>query len=308
MGRATRRLIITADDFGIGPETSRGILDLAARGVVTSTVMLVTSPHAEDGVRQWRAAGAELEVGWHPCLTLDRPILPPERVPSLVGPDGALVGLGGFLKRMVFGKIDAEHVEAEFAAQLGRFVDLVGRPPATVNAHHHVHVFPAVGAALRKVLSGVTPRPFVRRVVEPAGTLARVPNARLKRLALTAFGRVAAGCQRDAGFPGADVLAGVTDPPFVRDPRFFLRWLETVPGDVVELTCHPGHLDPTLIGRDGTLADGQLHRRVNEFERLASPAFLEAVSRSGFTPGRAAEIAEPAVRDPLPLPTLVRAA
>ena len=59
-----RRLVVTADDFGIGPDTSRGILDLAARGAVTSTVLLVTSPFAADGVRQWRqAAGPSNSAG-----------------------------------------------------------------------------------------------------------------------------------------------------------------------------------------------------------------------------------------------------
>jgi hypothetical protein len=84
----TRRLIVTADDFGIGPATSRGILDLAAAGVVTSTVLLVNSPHAAEGVRLWEQAGGPLELGWHPCLTMDAPVLPPERVPSLVGANG----------------------------------------------------------------------------------------------------------------------------------------------------------------------------------------------------------------------------
>ena len=37
-----------ADDFGIGPGTSQGILDLAAAGrLVTATVLLVNSPHRE---------------------------------------------------------------------------------------------------------------------------------------------------------------------------------------------------------------------------------------------------------------------
>ena len=87
-----RFLLVTADDFGIGPETSRGILELAARVSVTSTVLLVNSPFAAEAVALWRKAGRALEVGWHPCLTIDRPLLPPEQVPSLVNPDGQVYG------------------------------------------------------------------------------------------------------------------------------------------------------------------------------------------------------------------------
>src|SRR5437588_127944 len=46
--RPVRCLVVVADDFGIGPATSRGILDLAAKGLVTGTVLLVNSPYAEE--------------------------------------------------------------------------------------------------------------------------------------------------------------------------------------------------------------------------------------------------------------------
>ena len=40
-------------------------------GRVTGTVLLVNSPYAEQAILDWRAADRQLEVGWHPCLTLD---------------------------------------------------------------------------------------------------------------------------------------------------------------------------------------------------------------------------------------------
>ena len=122
-------------------------------------------------------------------------------------------------------------------------------------------------------------------MVEPWRTLLRVPGARAKRLLL--------GCARPAGgpaavgrgFPGNDALIGITDPPFVPRPGLLRAagWRRRR-GRFVELTCHPGHLDPTLAGRDGSLADGQIHRRQRELELLRDPAFLEAVPRRGSCP------------------------
>ena len=89
-----RYLVVVADDYGIGPETSRGILELAGRGVVTGTVLLVNSPHAADAVRAWRRSGLPLEVGWHPNLVMDPPAAPPGRVRSLLGDNGCLLPLG----------------------------------------------------------------------------------------------------------------------------------------------------------------------------------------------------------------------
>jgi chitin disaccharide deacetylase len=279
----TRYLIVTADDFGIGPATTRGILDLAVEGRVTNSVLLVNSPYAGQAVQAWHRAGQPLELGWHPCLTLDWPIAPTGQVASLVDPAGRFWLLGAFLRRLITGRIRAAHIEKELRAQVSRFRDLVGRPPSVVNSHHHVQVFPPVGGILRQILREQRPvRPYIRRIREPWRTLFGVPGARVKRGFLSLLGRRGARLQARHGFPGNDWLAGITDPPCVADPRFLARWLTRMPGRVVELTCHPGYVDATLVGRDCTLGDGQLPRRCHEFRLLQQAAFSEACRRAGF--------------------------
>ena len=66
------------------------------------------------------------------------------------------------------------------------------------------------------------------------------------------------------------------------DPSFFARWLSRVPGRVVELACHPGYYDVSLIGRDCGADDGLLQRRVDELKLLNSPSFDEAIEAAGF--------------------------
>jgi predicted glycoside hydrolase/deacetylase ChbG (UPF0249 family) len=223
-------------------------------------------------------------------LTLDTPILPPGRVPSLVGPDGRFWPLGQFLRRLLRRRLCAEEMAAELRAQLHRFHDLVGFAPRLVNAHHHVQVFPPVGRILENLLSAQRPLPFFRRVREPWRLLATVPGARVKRGLLSLLGRRGARRLERAGFPGADWHAGITDPPCVADPDFFARWLRRTPGRVVELCCHPGHFDATLLGRDCTAHDGQQQRRVRERELLHQPGFLEACRRASFTLVSAADL------------------
>jgi len=113
--------------------------------------------------------------------------------------------------------------------------------------------------------------------------LAAVPGARTKRMLLSVLGRSNAASQVRLGFPGNDWLAGITDPPCVKDPQFLARWLARIPGRVVELTCHPGHRDETLLGRDASESDGQMQRRVDELHLLRQPSFREACRRAGFT-------------------------
>lgn len=282
MVHGQRYLLVTADDYGIGPATSQGILDLAASGLLTGSVLLVTSPYAEEAVQAWRRAGEPMELGWHPCLTLDRPLTPARAVPSLVDGDGYFWPLGGFLRRLWLGQIRASDLETELRAQYRRCCDLLGRPPPLVNAHHHVQVFPQVGAILRRILQRNHPLPYLRCVREPWITVARLPGARAKRAFLSLLGRRQAYRQQQDGYPGNDWLAGITDPPWVGDPAFLVRWLTRMPGTVVELTCHPGYLDTTLIGRDCMPDDGQLQRRIHELDLLRQPSFPTACQRAGF--------------------------
>jgi predicted glycoside hydrolase/deacetylase ChbG (UPF0249 family) len=277
-----RYLIVTADDFGIGPTTSQGILDLAARGLITCSVLIVNTPHAEAAVRAWRQAGCPMELGWHPCLTLDRPVLPPERVPSLVGPDGCFRPLGAFVRRACLGQINAAQVAGELKAQYDRFLELVGHAPTVVNSHQHAQLFRPVGCILLDLLARQTPLPYVRRIREPWRMLVRIPGARLKRGVLTVLGRRDARRQQARGFPGNDWLAGITSPPWVADPQFLVRWLSRVPGQTVELACHPGYWDSTLIYRDCSVTDGGLQRRVHEFHRLTEPTFPEVCRAARF--------------------------
>jgi predicted glycoside hydrolase/deacetylase ChbG (UPF0249 family) len=278
----SRYLVVVADDFGIGPAVSRAILELAAEGRITATVLLVNSPYAEQAVRAWRQAGKPVELGWHPCLTLDRPVLPADRVPSLVGPDGCFWPLGAFLRRSLLGALRAEEVRAELRAQYRRFFDLVGRPPSVVNSHQHIQLFRPVGRELLDLLGRCRRLPYLRRIREPHRLLVQIPGARLKRTVLSLLGRRQAREQDRFGFPGNDWLAGITDPPYVADPEFLVRWLTRLPGEVVELTCHPGYLDLSLLGRDCTEDDGMLQRRVRELELLRLPSFSAACRQAGL--------------------------
>src|SRR5262245_35036572 len=189
MNRTRRRLLVTADDFGIGPETTRGILELGELGVVTSTVMLVNSPYAHEAVQHWRDTRSRLEIGWHPCLTMDRPVLPADQVPTLVNAEGKFRSLGQFLLRLMLGKISDAQILNELTAQYRRYVDLMGAVPLNINGHHHIHIFSQVRHALLQILENQHPRPYLRYVQEPWQTLWSIAGIRLKRWLLTQAGR-----------------------------------------------------------------------------------------------------------------------
>src|ERR1043165_5356328 len=221
-----RQLLVIADDFGIGPNTSAGILDLAAQGIVTGSVLLVNAPDVLSAIRQWRQSGSVLELGWHPNLTLDSPVASPTQIPSLVRPDGTFWPLGAFLKRWFLGLLHPHEIRVELQRQLQRFLDLVGHPPTFVNCHQHVGLFAPVGEILLEILAQLKVRPYVRRIQEPWAVVQSLPGARVKRAFLGWLGRRLSRMQEAHGFPGNDWLAGITTPPCVLDAGFFARWLQ----------------------------------------------------------------------------------
>lgn len=219
MNNQPRLLIVIADDFGIGPKTSAAILELAKKGIVTGSVLLVNSPFAAADVASWQGAGKPMELGWHPNLTLDRPILSPHRVPSLVSPQGRFWPLRSFLVRWFRGKIQADHVALEWQAQWDRFVELVGHSPRVVNSHQHVALFEPAGQILLDLLKKQRLLPYFRRVREPWHMLWKIRGARKKRAFLNWAGRALAKKQQALGFPGNDWLAGITAPPLGEKQR-----------------------------------------------------------------------------------------
>jgi hypothetical protein len=286
---ATRHLVVVADDFGIGLQTSRGILDLGARGLVTGTVLLVNSEYAPASVATWRRSGEPLELGWHPNLTLDKPVSAPASVASLVDYDGRFWPLGRFLRRLSRGLIRETDIRTELRAQYLRFIELVGQPPALVNSHQHVALFSPVGSILIELLKETGQTAYVRAVREPWRLLHSVGGARAKRGFLSMVGRRSARRFENAGFGAADWLAGLSNPEHAIRPNYFVRWLTHMPGQAVELMCHPGHLDPTLGGRDGTTPGGSQPWRVEEYRRLTDPHFAEACAHAGFRRVRPSE-------------------
>lgn len=280
---AKRFLVVVADDFGIGPGTSQAILELGQLGRVTGTTLLVNSPFAGEAIEGWKAAGKPLDMGWHPNLTLDRPVSNVRDCSSLVDREGKFCQLPVFLKKVHLGQIKEDEVERELRGQLNLYREMVGDWPQLINSHQHCSLFGSVDRALTRIIGEFPIKPWVRRVREPWSSWFKLPGGRIKRLWLGYLGR-RQGRKLDAiGIPGPMWMLGLTDPDCLEDDDFFVRWIRSARGGRVELMCHPGYEDLTLIGRDSPANDPRLYRRLAENRLLRSERFIEAIGTAGFT-------------------------
>lgn len=250
----TQQLCICADDFGMSRGINAAVLDLIERRKLTATGCLVQREAWGLGLLSLRRVEPErADVGLHLDLT-------PPRVPG-----GDEPGLGALLLRTYTRSASRRCLQHVIADQLSRFEDGMGRPPAFVDGHRHVHQFPVVRRALLDELSSRygAALPWLRntrpRMAQGTGALkAHVIHA----LGGRALAREAA--RRSA--PMSHALLGVYD--FVGDAagyrRRMLGWLAAArSGDV--LMCHPS--------LDGAPATPHGEARIAEYTVLAAMDF-----------------------------------
>jgi predicted glycoside hydrolase/deacetylase ChbG (UPF0249 family) len=116
-----RRLIVNADDLGLSAGVDRGIAAAHEHGIVTSASLMVRGPHATEAAAYARDHPA-LSVGLHVDLG-----------------EWRHTGDGWVAAYEVVPPTDAVAVAEEVAAQLERFVALMGREPTHLDSHQHVH-------------------------------------------------------------------------------------------------------------------------------------------------------------------------
>lgn len=263
----TRRIRLIADDYGLAPGVSTGILDLLDRGRLTGTSCMTGFPEWPDAATRIKPLCGRAAVGLHLTLT-DQPAVTGR---SSLAPEGRLPPLRSLALPVLRGSIDERDVHAELDAQYSRFVEALGRQPDFIDGHQHVHFLPVVRKWLRAYFSEAGGRPVLRGA--PAlGNAVVAP----KVAAIAAVAAGFNGAMRRAGFSLFEPLAGIYD---WRQPERFAPVLQAAVDALPEralFMCHPGHVDETLRARDPM----QSVREV-EFALLASDDFGASLARAG---------------------------
>ncbi len=141
--RAPRRVITTADDFGLSSAVNEAVEQAARDGILTCASLMVGEVAAADAVARARRIPA-LRVGLHIVVAAGRPVLSPSQIPDLCDADGRLDGrLVRAGVRFFFRSRAAAQLRAEIEAQFAAFAD-TGLALDHVNAHKHMHLHPTV--------------------------------------------------------------------------------------------------------------------------------------------------------------------
>lgn len=242
------RLIVNADDFGLTAGINRAIAELHAAGAVTSATLMASASATAEAIEIARSTPT-LGVGCHVVLIDGTPILPPDRISSLVNPRTGQFRptLSAFLPRLFTGNIDSSEVEAEAASQIA-LLQNSGLELTHIDTHKHLHMFPAV---LRAVLRAARAAGInkIRNPFEPAWAVSATARASLTRVAeLTVLRRLRPACLNliaDAGFSTTDGTIAMAATG-VLDAATLASLISRLAPGTWELVTHPGYNDADL--------------------------------------------------------------
>lgn len=252
------RIFVTADDFGIGYETSRGIVDCHLAGAVDATsVMTSTGDHLERSMPLLERA-PNLQLGLHITLTsLAGRALVATKASGLLNKAGNFHSLPGLYLRAALGQINHQAVRDEIAAQLDRFVRVVGKPPSHVDGHHHSHQLPIIREVVADLIrDGVLPNQV--RNTPPAKYSRSVKGAAFRRAIIEHLGRKSRPVFAAVEARMPDAFFGVLSDTMLADENpwgQYLAGLDPSRAGRYELGVHPGYDDPPLAGRDTYLSE-----------------------------------------------------
>ncbi|MCP3978210.1 MAG: ChbG/HpnK family deacetylase [bacterium] len=272
-----KRAIVNADDFGIAPGVSRGILRAFREGVLTSTTMLCNLGGFDDGVALARE-NPDLPLGIHLSLLWGPPVSDPATVPTLMQGDGCFPrSLTLLARRYYLGRLSAAQVRLELGAQIRRFLD-AGLTPTHVDTHKHIHCLPGILDAVLDVAAehGIRCVRFPGEAPVRAGSGCPRPGikARAKRDLIRFLSRGGRRKLEAAGFRTTDHFVGIAYMDlFDAETLSFL--LRNLAGGVTEIMCHPGHADP-----QADIYSSNPPGRERELAALIDPRVREAAAAS----------------------------
>jgi chitin disaccharide deacetylase len=285
-----RRLIVNADDFGLTSGVNRAIAEAQERGIVTSATLMANSGAFDEAValaRSLTGNTAHFSVGCHVVLVDGAPVLPPERVSSLLHP-GAQNGrhfrteLSGFALASFRGKLLPDEVEAEACAQIQR-LRAAGVEASHFDTHKHVHMFPAVLRPLLRAARAcnvpAVRNPFGQMWPLPLGDVVRQRRLWRRFGELRVLRNFAAKFRHEVEAHGLRTTDGsvavlVTG---MLDPMLFSKIVDNIPEGTWEFVCHPGYSDADLDKVRTRLRQS----RVQELELLTSPEAREVLQQRG---------------------------
>jgi len=259
-----KQLIINSDDYGRTPDISRGIREAHLNGVVSSTTCMMNIPTTAADVAVAVKETPKLGLGVHLVLTMGKPVLPREAVPSIVDSNGNHFKYDPFIANIP--KLNMEEVKAEWRAQVEAFIKAAGRKPDHLDSHHHSSFFtPELFRGMLEVASEYS-CPIRNPIAYGSNPTAGMPD-------------VADPMAKHAPLLIKEFNARTTDTIFVdfydEGATYDVLYdiFNKLPEGTTEIMCHPGYVDEAFAKESV-----YNFQRERELKILTDPAVKQALA------------------------------
>jgi hopanoid biosynthesis associated protein HpnK len=285
-----KRVIFSADDFGLDPAVNDAV-EIAHRDGLLTAASLMVGEDAVDGAVAAARRNPDLRVGLHIALVEATPVSDPASIPDLVDASGRFpsdmvsAGFRFFFKPGVRAQL-AREIRAQFEAfcRTGLTLD-------HANTHKHIHLHPTVARLIVEIGRDYGLK-AVRLPVEPAEPVALVEGSAAAggfgAAALRAWtGQLKAMLKRQ-GITTNDQVFGLAWSGQVTEARL-AALIPHLPDGVSEIYFHPATRLSTKLAR--TMPG---YRHADELAALVSPEVRRLVAAHGIVRTSFSELADAA--------------
>ena len=271
-----KRLVVTADDFGLSHGVTDGILEAHSKGIVTRTSIMAAGSAFDYAVEQARFH-PKLGLGLHFTLVEEHAVSDPSRIPTLVDSQGLLPdSYAGLIAGVALGRIRAIDIETELRAQLRKCSD-AGLQLTHIDSHQHVHTLPSILTIVLRAAKDHGIKRVRLPLDSPSRRGARGQSRYLAKCALCWLARAGVGRVRNQGLAAYEHMTGLFESGVLNEARL-LNILDTLPEGTTELVSHPGKEDSPCRDK---YAHWDYHWE-DELQALTSPSVRERMRANGI--------------------------
>ncbi|HEX9080453.1 MAG TPA: hopanoid biosynthesis-associated protein HpnK [Desulfuromonadaceae bacterium] len=247
----SRRLIITADDFGLSSGVNRAVERAWREGILTNASIMPNGAAFDEAVEIARR-NPGLQVGLHLTLVQGTAVLPPERIPGLADGNGAFrddpVAAG---MRYFFDKGLYKQLRQEIEAQILKVAE-AGIPLSHLDGHLNIHLHPTVFAFLSELMPrhGITSFRLSRERLSHnlAFDRERVVGKAVERVIFGSLASHALPRLERLGIRHAGEVKGVLNSGRMTE-EYILNILDGLNEGLTEIYFHPGVLPDEEVSR-----------------------------------------------------------
>ncbi|MDO8526441.1 MAG: hopanoid biosynthesis-associated protein HpnK [Deltaproteobacteria bacterium] len=138
-----KKLIVTADDFGLCAEVNAAVVQAHAKGILTSASLMVGESAADEAFSLAKK-NPTLKVGLHLTLVEGTSVLPRSKIPDLVDENqkfsSKIVAAG---VKYFFSEKLQKQISMECEAQIQKFLE-GGLVMDHLDSHNHIHIHPTI--------------------------------------------------------------------------------------------------------------------------------------------------------------------